>query len=182
MDGLASERHLDRLVLTLADDRQPDLGIDGASHLAHRLTEREALNRLVVELGDEIAGQNAGLCRRGLVDRRDHLDQTVLHGDLDPEAAELALGIHLHFAEAVGIHVARMRIEPAEHAVDRTLDELGVFGLFDVIRAHPLEYVAEQAELPIHVLHGGRIGNVADRGKPRLSGQQSQRRTRGRAE
>ncbi len=36
-----------------------------------------------------------------LVDRRHDLDQAVLHGDLDAEAAELAAGLHLHVAEAL---------------------------------------------------------------------------------
>jgi hypothetical protein len=33
---------------------------------------------------------------------------------LDAKAAELAAGLHLQVAEAFGIHVARMRIEPGE--------------------------------------------------------------------
>ncbi len=53
------------------------------------------------------------------VDRRDHLHQPVLHGRLDTEATKLATGLHLYLAEAIWIHVARMWIEPGEHAVDR---------------------------------------------------------------
>ena len=53
-----------------------------------------------------------------------------------------------------GVHVARMRIEPGEHAVDRRLDQLGVVRLLDVVGAHALEHVAEQIELPVGV--GGR--------------------------
>ena len=37
------------------------------------------------------------------------LISAVLLRDLDAEAAELALGLHLHVAEALGVHVARMR-------------------------------------------------------------------------
>ena len=102
-------------------------------------------------MGDDVVGHDAGLGGRRLVDRRHHLDQAVLHGDLDAEAAELAAGLHLHVAEALGIHVARMRIEPGQHAVDRQLDQLAVVGLFHVVGAHALEHVAEQAELPIGV-------------------------------
>ena len=86
-----------------------------------------------------------------VVDRRDDLHQAVFHRDLDAEAAELAAGLHLHVAEALRIHVARMRIEPGEHAIDRRFDELAVVGLLDVIGAHPLEHVAEQIELPVRV-------------------------------
>ena len=70
---------------------------------------------------------------RRIVDRRDHLDQAVFHGDLDAEAAELAAGLHLHVAEALGIHVARMRIEAGQHAVDRGFDQLAVVGLLDIV-------------------------------------------------
>ena len=73
----------------------------------------------------------------------------LFHGDLDAEAAELAAGLHLHVAEALGIHVARMRIERGEHAVDRGLDELGLVRALDVVRADLLEHVAEEAELTI---------------------------------
>ena len=65
----------------------------------------------VVELGDDVVGQDAGLGSRRIVDRRHHLDQAVFHRDFDAEAAEFAAGLHLHVAEALGVHVAGMRIE-----------------------------------------------------------------------
>src|SRR5216684_7369257 len=75
----------------------------------------------------------------------------VCSSDLDAEPAERALGLRLHVAEALGVHVARMGIEAIEHAVDRTLDQLAVIGLLDVMRAHPLENVAEQVELAVGI-------------------------------
>ena len=153
-DDVARDRDLDRLVLALAHDLELDLGIDRAAHLLDRLVEGQALHRLVVEMGDDVVRHDAGLGGGRLVDRRHDLDQAVLHRDLDAEAAEFAAGLHLHVAEALGVHVARMRIEPGQHAVDRRLDELGVVGLLDIVGAHALEHVAEQAELPIGV--GGR--------------------------
>ena len=155
-DHVAHDRHVDRLVLTLAHDGELDLGVHRAAHLLDRLIERQALHLLVVELGDDVVGHDAGLGSRRLVDRRDHLHQAVLHRDLDAEPAELAAGLHLHVAEALRIHVARMRIEPGQHAVDRRFDQLAVVGLLDVVGAHPLEHVAEQVELPVGV-RGGRL-------------------------
>ncbi len=102
-------------------------------------------------LGDDVICHHAGLGRRSIVDRRNDLDQTVLHGDLDAETAELAARLHLHVAEAVRIHVTRMRIEAGQHAVDRRFDELAVVRLFDVISAHALEHVAEQIKRPVSV-------------------------------
>src|SRR5215471_5729859 len=100
---------------------------------------------------DDVVGHDPGLGRRRLVNRGHHLDQPVLHGDLDAEAAELASGLHLHVAEALGIHVARVRIESGQHAVDRRFDQLAIVGLLHIVRPQPLEHVAEQAELAIGV-------------------------------
>ena len=96
----------------------------------------------------KIAGLDAGARRRGVVDGRDHLDEAVIHDDLDAETAELALGLLLHVLEVLGRHVARMRIEAGEHAVDGVLQELLVGNVLDVVFAHAFEHVAEQLELP----------------------------------
>ena len=45
---------------------------------------------------------HAGLGGGRIVDRRDDLDQPVLHRDLDAEAAELAARLDLHVAEVFG--------------------------------------------------------------------------------
>ena len=112
---------------------------------------------------------------RRLVDRGDDLDEAVLHGDLDAEAAELAAGLHLHVAEALRVHVARMRIERGQHAVDRRFDQLGLVRLLDVVRADLLEHVAEQAELAIG-LGGG--GHRAGRGQQMRSATRASRHRR----
>ena len=96
-----------------AHDGELDLGVDRPAHLVDRVGQVEADHRLAVDVGDEVAGLDAGLGRRRVVDRRDHLDDAVLHRDLDAEAAELALGLHLHVGEAFGVEIARMRIERA---------------------------------------------------------------------
>jgi hypothetical protein len=125
------------------------------AHFLDRLVQGEPLHRLIVEVRDDVVGHNAGLGGRRLIDGGYDLDQAVLHGHLDAETAELAAGLHLHVAEALGIHVARMRIEPSQHAVDRRFDELAVVGLFDIVRPHPFEHVAEQAQLPVGIGGGG---------------------------
>src|SRR6516225_7375681 len=156
LNARAGDGDLNRLVLALAHDLELDLGVFRAAHLLDRLIEGEPLHRLVVEVRDDVVSHDAGLGRRRLVDRGHDLNQPVLHGDLDAEAAELAPGLHLHVAEAFGIHVARMRIEPGQHAVDRRFDQLAVVGFFHVVGPHALEHVAEQAELAIGV-GGGRL-------------------------
>ncbi len=109
------------------------------------------------------------------------LIEAVFHRDLDAEAAELAAGLHLHVAEALGIHVARMRIEAGQHAGDRGLDQLAVVGLLDIVAAHALEHVAEQIELAIGV-RGCGPGARAHQHRARLRDEQRQRCAGGRAE
>ena len=136
-----------------------------AAHLLDRLIEAEPLDQFAVELRDHVVGQYAGLGGGGVVDRGHDLDLAVLHGDFHAEAPELALRLHLHVAEIVGVHVARMRIEARQHAVDRGCDQLGVVGLVDIVGAHLLEDVAEQLELAVGLLargRGGRCGGVGD--------------------
>ena len=86
---------------------------------------------------------------RRLVDRCDHLDEAFLHRDLDADPAELALGLHLHLPELVRAHVARVRVERGEHAVDGALDQLRFVRWLDVVGAHLLEHVAKEPELPV---------------------------------
>ena len=114
------------------------------------------MNLLIVDVGDHVARQDAGLGRGRIVDRRDHLDEAVFHRDLDAEPAELAMGGLLHVAPALLIHVARMRIERGDHAVDGAFHQLGIVGLLDVAGLDPLEHVAEQIELRVGIRNGPR--------------------------
>jgi hypothetical protein len=59
--------------------------------------------------------------------------RATFHSYLDAEATELAASLRLYLAEAIWIHIARMWIEPGEHAVDRRFDELVVVRFLDVI-------------------------------------------------
>ena len=49
-----------RLRFAFANDGQFDIGIRFAAHDVDRFVQRHALNRLVVELDDQVAGLNAG--------------------------------------------------------------------------------------------------------------------------
>ena len=180
-DVVAHQRDFDRIVLALADDLEPDLGVDRPAHLLDRLIEGETLHGFVVEIGDDVVGHDAGLRRRGVVDRRDHLDQAVFHRDLDAEPAELTAGLHLHVAKTLGVHVARMRIEAGQHARDRGFDQLAVVGLLDIVAAHALEHIAEQIELAIGVRGRGTRAR-SHQHRARLGHEQRQCRAGGGAE
>ncbi len=100
-DLLADELHVERLLDIVALDGERDRRVDRAAHLVDRLVEGHAVDLLAVEGGDQVVGEDAGAGRRGVVDRGDNLDEAVLHGDLDAEAAELAAGLDLHVLEVL---------------------------------------------------------------------------------
>ena len=140
-------------------------GVGLAAHLVDRFLERKALDRRVVDAGDQIAGHHAGARRRRIVDRAHHLDQPALHHHFEAKAAEfLALHAALEVLQGLGIEIVRMRVERRQHAVDRRLDHFLVVGLLGVIVAHFVEHFGKERELVVRAGAGGaqRIVRGAD--------------------
>ena len=155
LDHRAGQLDILRVLVGAAQNLERHRRIRRAAHLVDGLIEAQALNILVVDGGDDVAGQDPGARGRGIVDRRHDLDEPVLLRHLDAETAEFAARLNLHVAEALGVHVARMRVERAEHAVDRRLDELLLVRLLDIIGADFLENIAEEIEIAIGIRGGG---------------------------
>ena len=155
LDHVADDLEFLHLFRGAAHDLELHRRVDRAAHLVDRLVERHALGRIVVDRRDDVARHHARLGGRRVVDRADDLDQAVLLRHFDAETAELAVGLHLHVAIGLRVHVARVRVERTQHAVDRRFDQLRLVGLLDVVVANLLEHVAEQIELAIGVGGGG---------------------------
>jgi hypothetical protein len=122
-----------------------DVGVGLAAHALDRVVQGHALHRRVVELDDQVAGLDAGAEGGRVLDGRDHLDEAVLHADLDAQAAELALGADLQFLEGFGVEVGRVRVEVGEHAVDGLGDELLVLDRLDVALLDRAEHLGMNA-------------------------------------
>ena len=158
VDFRARELDVDLLLVLAAKDRQLDRRVDDAAHFLDGLIERQALHAFVVDAGDQVAGLDAGARGRRVVDRGHHLDEAIFLRDLDPQTAELALGLGPHILESLGVEIARMRIERRQHAVDRGFDHLLFVWLLDIVGAHLVEDVAEQAQILICVGRSGQRG------------------------
>ena len=143
-----------------AHDLELDGIVDRAAHFVDRLVESHSLGRHAVDRRDDISREDASFGRRRVVDGRHDLEQAVLLSHFDAESAEFAFRLDLHVLERFGVHVARVRIERGQHAIDRSLDHLGVIGLLDVIVAHLVEDVAKQVQLPVSVGRGGEGGGT----------------------
>jgi hypothetical protein len=159
-DG-ADQGHVERRT-AVAYQGQGDLLANLAAHLVDGFGHALAASRLAVDLDDEVAGLNARLGGRGVIDGRNHFDETVFGADFDAQAAEFAAGAFLQFSEVFRAEVRGVRVEVAEHAFD------GVF----------------QQGLVVHRFHIGCLDPVHDFGKSaqlvqrqwRLGGRSSARR------
>src|SRR5690606_19258459 len=118
-----------------------DGAVDRAAHPLYRLTQGQAQHAFVIDVGDEVARLHSGVEGRGVVDGGHHFHQAFLHGDLDAQPPEFAPGLGAHFAEAVGIKIAGVRIEIGEHAANGRLDQFLVADFLDVVGAHALEHL-----------------------------------------
>ena len=170
VDEVANDGEILDVLLGAADDLELHRRIDRAAHLLDRLIERQPLRGRIVDRRDDVAREHARLGGRRIVDRRHDLEEAVFLRHFDAKAAELALRLDLHVAERFGVHVARMRIERGQHAVDRGLDHFRFVRLLDIVVADLVEHVAEQIELPI---------GVGRRGVSRRTDEQQRLRRRG---
>ena len=164
---VADDRELDRLVAAGARDGQLDRRADIADQLGAELLVGEALDLLIVDAGDDVAGHDAGLGRRRVVDRAHHGGETLLDRIGDADIAERG------GAARPGAGVAaseRLRIdeigifEVGEHAVDGGLHQFAVVRPLHIVGAHLLEGIAEHIEQLIDVRLGDRfrVGAAAD--------------------
>ncbi|MNZ53825.1 hypothetical protein D3C78_717130 [compost metagenome] len=142
LDDRAGQGHVEGIA-AVAHQGQGDFLADLAAHLVDRFGHGLATGRGAVDLDDQVAGLHAGTRGRGVIDRRDNLDEAVFLAYFDAQPAELAAGAFLQLLEVLGAEVGRVRVKVAEHALD------GIF----------------QQGLVIHRLHIGRLDAVHDLGE-----------------
>ena len=147
LDDVAGNGDLEGPFLAFTDDGEGDVGAHLAAHDVDRFTQGHALDGLLVETDDQVAGLHAGALGRGIVDGGDDLDEAVFHADFDAEAAEFAAGAHLQILEAVGVEIAGMGVEAGEHAADGIFQQLLVADGFHVVLLDAGEDLGKGAQL-----------------------------------
>ncbi len=180
-DGVAGDGQLELFVLAqhaehdLAAPRptdEPDHVVDGQAveRFARDILDHDLLTSLpggvrdrrgdaAVDAGDHVAGDEAGLLRRGIgQDPRDRQAATrvdglaplavaVEDGHLRPDTLELAAGIVECTRVLRGRHVARVGVvEDLDHAVERTLQHLLGHGRPDVVVGDALVQLGERLD------------------------------------
>ena len=145
-DGTSQGEH-QRLGFVFAQHGQGDLAAGFAAHAFHRIVKCQPLHRSVIEFEDQVAALDADLRRRRVLDGRDHFDQAFFHADLDAQAAEFALGADLQFLKVICIQIGRVRIQAAQHAIDRAGDQLVIADRFHIIGFDAREHFGEGAQI-----------------------------------
>ena len=124
MDDLPGQREIERLVHALPLDGQAEPRARRPAHLVDRVVQAEALDRLAVDGGDQVAGHHARLRRGRAIDRAHHLQQPAVVGHFQADAAELALRSRSACPSiACSVHVGAVRVEARQHAVQRVVDQ-----------------------------------------------------------
>ena len=160
LDDFAIQNHDQGLALALARDRERYLGIGFATHSLDCIAQTQAFDRGVIELDDQVTRLDPGTKRGRILDRRDHLDEAVLHADFDPETAELPLRPDLQFLEGVGVEVGGVRIQSGQHATDRAGDQFLVLHRFYIALLDRVEHIGECAQLLDRQGHRRRLVGV----------------------
>ena len=147
VDHVARDGNSDGAIHALAHDGEDDVRAGLPAHHLHRVGQRHSLHRGVVQPDDQVARLDAGALGRRVVDRRDDLDEPVLHADLDPQSPEFAAGARLQLLVVVGNEVGGVRIESGQHPSNRVLEQGLVLDGLDVIVLDLGEYLRERAEI-----------------------------------
>ena len=147
LDDFTRERDLQRFGVALAQDRQLDLGLRLTAHLLDGIGQRQAFDRRIVDLENQVAGLEPGAVGRRILDRRDDFDQAVFHADFDAESAELALRADLQVLVGVGVEIRRVRVEIGQHAADGVGDQLLVVDRFDVALLDRAENLGKRTQI-----------------------------------
>ena len=144
LDGRALYRVVLRLVAALY--RQDDIRADFAADMHRNFLRLHLRDRRAVDGHDLVAGLEAGVLPRRIVEDGDDRDLAVLEAHRHADAAELALRVLLELLKLVGIHVDRVRVsEGLHHAGDGAVHELRLVDIRHVARLDEA-FDAEEAD------------------------------------
>ncbi len=117
-DLLAGDGQVERLVGAVADERDRDVRPLLAAELLHGVVARDRPGRFAVDLGDDVAGQDAQAISRPALDRGDDDEIFALLLDLHAHAVILARVVLAHPGEARGVEEVGVGIERVQGALD----------------------------------------------------------------
>ena len=150
-------RHFERnqLIVAAAPERDVDRRPLRTAQLLHRLFGGPALGVLVADARERVAASYAFLVGRRAFEHA-RRDDVAVGGalNLDAEAVVAAFLTLAHLRVGFRIEEARMRIQRAEHAANRAVDEAVGFDSPDVVRLNRVERDGERLVIGSLVVDG----------------------------
>src|SRR5690606_21720615 len=152
VDLVARDRERDRLVDTRPRDLDVHLRAARTAQSRDRIVFRPLARGLAVHFYDRITGAQACTLARRTGQRREHRHPAVALGDLDTDAAILALRLDAQVVVIIRRHEDGVRVAQfLEHPVDRQAIQLATRLGIHKTRRHVPEHVLEQLRRRIHV-------------------------------
>ncbi len=155
-DGLPGEADIEGFGLAFAHDGQHHLA---AGRAAQRFAGIDRADRLAVDGDDQVTGEDAGLRRRRVVDRRNHLHAGIvgLLLQLHADAFVGAAGLFVERLRVFLVEVGAVRVEVEQQATHRGLHQLLVIDRIDVGGPHCVVDGHEAADVLQRHLRGHRL-------------------------
>ena len=142
----AFDRHrLFAAVVRMADG-QLQFGVDLTLHAANGFFQLHALRGLVANLDDLIPRQNSRAIGRRIDQRSDHDELVFDQADANANPAEFVFHSGAELLQFLRRNVVRVRIQLAQHALDRRFHQFAAADRLHVIAFHLVERVGEQLQ------------------------------------
>src|SRR5690606_27813783 len=132
----ARDGEIERLRSALALHAQLDDRAGFAAHAADRLLETVGAHRLAVDGDQHVAGLDSGLGGRRAFERRDDLDDAVLDAEIETDARIVAGRADPHLFVIARGEILRVRVELAQNAANRVLDDASLLDRVYVLVPH----------------------------------------------
>ena len=126
-----------------------------------------------IDGGNHVATVDPGDGGRRIAERPYHAQRPIRGGDLDADAGISAGGADAQVGVFLGVEIGRVRVEAADHAAQRIVDEPRTVHLVDVFALHAVEDLGNLRRIGggkrclrggrSHGLSGGGRGDVAVR-------------------
>src|SRR5690606_22787887 len=147
LDDVTDNVHFQRLVTARPLDGQHNAGVRLTTHQLDGLIQSHALAGLAIDMGDDVARQNAGPEGWRVFYGGNHLGLAVFTANLYTQATEATLGDGFHFLEGVGIQIGRVRVKVVKHALDGIVDQLFVTHRLNITGLDCSEHIGELLQL-----------------------------------
>ena len=133
LDLFADDGDRESAVFGFAEDGQDHFGFGLTAHALDRFAQRQALERCVIDFGNQVVGFETRAVSWRALNRRDDFDDTIFLADFDANAYKSSGRAFRKLFEAFFVEILRVRVQAGHHAGDGFGDEFALVDRLDVI-------------------------------------------------